>query len=110
MKRLFDQRNGITEYFHYDDTTGNVIIESVSDVEAEIEAAKAMRNDPQITKDGIKEGWWHIAHIPDSIILKMKFEDGVDVYDRNDWGKVGQLLNDKYSAFKLTDGKHKLKA
>ena len=110
MKRILDQYGGTLEYFHYDDQTDTMAIETVEDVEYAVEGAKAMRNDSEITKKGIKDGWWHVAHIPDSIILKMKFEDGVDVYDRNDWAKVGQLLNDKYAAFKLTDGKHKFKA
>lgn len=110
MKRLFDANGSTIEYFHYDDMSDEVTIETVEDVEPYIEAAKAMRNDDQVTKDGIKKGWWHVAHIPDSIILKMRYEDGVDIYDKNDWAKVGQLLNDKYSVFKLTDGKHKFKA
>ena len=108
-KRLFDQSEGVTEYFHYDDMTDTSFIETVQDVEPHIEMAKAIRNNQEITKQGIKDGWWHIGHLPDVIILKMKEEDGVDVFDRNHWPKVGQLLNDKYSAFKLTDGKHKFK-
>ncbi len=109
MKRLFDQVNGITEYFTYNDETGGFAIETVEDVEPQIEFARGMRNDPAITKQGIKKGWWHIAHLPDTIILKMKQEDGVDVFNPNDAAAVGKLLNDKYSKFKLTDGKHKLK-
>lgn len=109
-KRLFDKSGDTTEWFHYDDTSGDVTIETVQDVEPHIELAKKIRNDTEFSKKGIKDGWWHIGHLPDSIILKMRFEDGVDVFDKNDWPMVGKLLNDKYSAFKLTDGKHKFKA
>ena len=109
MKRLLshDPLTGITEIFHHDPITDESIIETVQDVEPSLELAKAMRNDEDYSKDGIKRDWWHIAHIPDSIILKMLYEDGVNIYDKNDWAAVGRLLNDKYSLFKTTDGRHK---
>jgi hypothetical protein len=68
-----------------------------------------MRNNPEVSKVGIKEGWWHYCHIPDIVILKMKQEDGVDVYDRNDFKAVGKLIESKYPYLKFTDGKHAFK-
>lgn len=112
MKRLLDHNpvTGLTEIFHYNESTDVSTIEVRQDVSGALELAKAMRNDEEYSKKGIKEDWWHLAHIPDSIILKMKFEDGVDVYDRNDWKAVGRLLDTKYSNFKTTSGKHKFKS
>jgi len=112
MKRLFDYNpsTGATETFEYNHETGGFSIETVEDVEPALEFARGMRNDPEITKQGIKNSWWHIAHLPDTIILKMRQEDGVDVYNPNHAEAVGRLLNDKYSKFKLTDGKHKIKS
>ena len=109
-KRLLDDSFGVSEFFHYDANSDTTIIETVQDVEPHIEFAKKVRNDPEITKKGIKGNWWHFAHLPDSIILKMKFEDGVDIYDQNDWPRIGKLIEEKYPAFKFTDGKHKFKA
>jgi len=109
MKRLLDKTDDVTEYFHYDELTDTSTIEVVQDVEPYIESAKAIRNETD-KSEGIKKGWWKYAHIPDSIILKMKFEDGVDIFDKNDWPKIGKLLDDKYAAFKVTDGRHKFKA
>ena len=109
MKRILSQENGITEIFHHDPYTDESIIETVEDVEPVLEMAKALRNNEDYSKEGIKRDWWHIGHIPDSIILKMRVEDGVDIYDKNDWEAVGKLLNDKYAHFKTTDGKHKFK-
>ena len=112
MKRLLDHNalTGLTEIFHYDEQTDTSSIEVVQDVSAAMDAALALRNDPNYSKDGIKQDWWHLAYIPEVIILKMKFEDGVDVYDRNDWKAVGRLLDSKYSNFKTTSGKHKFKS
>lgn len=109
MKRLLSNENGITEIFHHDPYTDESVIETVQDVEPYLEVAKALRNDDAYSKDGIKRDWWHLYHIPNIIIEKMRREDGVNIYDRNDWKKVGKLLNEKYPAFKTTDGKHKFK-
>ena len=111
MKRLLDHnpQTGLTEIFHYNEQTDTSTIEVVQDVSGIMDAAQKLRNDPNYSKDGIKKDWWHLAHIPDLIILKMKYEDGVDVYDRNDWQAVGRLLDTKYSNFKTTSGKHKFK-
>ena len=109
MKRILSNENGITEIFHYDEYTDESVIETVQDVEPYLEVAKALRNDDSYSSDGIKKDWWHLAHIPNIIIDKMFREDGVNIYDRNDWKKVGSLLNDKYANFRTTDGKHKFK-
>jgi hypothetical protein len=109
MKRILSQLDGITEIFHHDDLTDESVIETVQDVEPYLEVAKALRNDDSYSKDGIKRDWWHLAHIPNVILTKMYYEDGVNYLDRNDHEKVGELLNDKYSAFKTTYGKHKFK-
>lgn len=112
MKRVLDHnpQTGLTEIFHHNEATDTTTIEVVQDVSLAMDMAQALRNHDSYSKEGIKQDWWHLAHIPDSIILKMKFEDGVDVYDRNDWPAVGRLLNDKYSKFKTTSGKHKFKS
>lgn len=111
MKKLFDYNplTGLKQVFHHDPVTEESVIETTQDVEPYLEIAKAARNNEAYSDDGIKAGWWHLAYLPDSIILKMYNEDGVNVYDRNDWPKLSQLLEDKYSYFKMTDGKHKLK-
>jgi hypothetical protein len=111
MKKLldYDPLTGLTQIFHHDPLTEQSMIETRQDVEPYLEIAQAARNDANYSKDGIKKDWWHLAYLPDFIILKMINEDGVNIYNRNDWPKLGRLLNDKYSRFKMTDGTHKLK-
>lgn len=112
MKRILDHNplTGLTEIFHHDEATDVSTIQVVQDVSGIMDTAQKLRNHESYSKEGIKQDWWHLAHIPDLIILKMKYEDGVDVYDRNDWKAVGRLLDTKYSNFKTTSGKHKFKA
>jgi hypothetical protein len=112
MKRLLDHdpMTGITEYFHEDSQTGEWAIETVQDVRPSMEAARDMRNDPKHTKQGIKAGMWHYAHLDNVIITKMINEDGIDPYSPNDQKKLGQLLETKYKYCKVTDGYHKFKS
>ena len=112
MKRLLDHDplTGVTNYFHYDEHNDISTIETVQDVDGVLDMTQRVRNDNDATKKGIKGGWWHYAHLPDIVILKMIQEDGVNPYDLNDAKKVGQLVEDKYQYCKLTSGKHKFKA
>lgn len=73
MKRLldYDPETGVTEIFHYDNQTGDVHIETRQDVEPILERNKALRNDEEYTKKGIKEEMWHFAHIP--IVVQLKW-------------------------------------
>ena len=110
-KRLLDHDplTGRTDYFHYDEHNDRSTIETVQDVSSFLDVAKHVRNDDDATKKGIKGGWWHYAHLPDIVIMKMIQEEGVNPYDPNDAKKVGKLVEDKYQYCKLTTGKHKIK-
>lgn len=65
-KRLFDHDpfTGVTQYSYYDELTGDLTIETVQDVEAQLDMNKAEANDDDFTKKGIKEGMWKYADIP----------------------------------------------
>jgi len=112
MKRLldYDPLTGVKEIFHHDDKTGEWAIETQQDVTAQLEAAKDMRNDPDISNNGIKNGRWHYAHIPNLVMNMMINEDGVNPLDPNNATKVGQLIDTKYEYLKLTSGYHKFKS
>ena len=82
MKRILghDPDYGVTEIFHYDHTTGDVHIETVQDVEGHLDHTNELRNDEQYTRDGIKDGMWHYAHIP--IVVQMRW---LSEYGSKDW-------------------------
>lgn len=80
MKRLLghDPLTGITEYFHYDN--GDVHVETVQDVEPILDHNKNQSNDDELTKDGIKDGMWRYASIPNSVQIRWLSE-----YGMKDW-------------------------
>ena len=109
MKRVidYDPMTGITEIFHDDIGSDKWAIETVQNVGPQLEAAKDMRNDSENTKQGIKNGMWHYAHIPNMVITKMINEDGINPYNPNHATDLGKLIDRKYPYLKVTDGHHK---
>jgi len=89
-----DEVTGLDTYWQYDDLTGTFILEYRQDTEPLLEQNKAMANDDDYTKAGMKGEMWHYASVPNSLIVKWLVEDGIDFYDDNDWPKVLRKLND----------------
>lgn len=94
-KRLFDYDplTNTTQWFHYDPETRTSTIETVQDVEPYINYARELQNDPEYSKQGMKDEFWHVARIPNTIIEKWMVEDGIDVFNKDHWKKVKQKLN-----------------
>lgn len=95
-------------WFGYDDEKDKVLLYEEQDVEPYIEAAKQLQNDPEYSKKGIKNDWWHYGHIPMGIVHKWKVEKGVDVFNKDHVKAVLKLLNDpEYRWLKTTAGMHR---
>ena len=102
----YDPLTGITQYFHNDEITGKWAIETVQDVDPILDVNKALQNDEDYSKDGIKKEFWHVARIPVVIQEKWLREDGINIYNKDHWHKVKQKLNDPdYLYLKTTTGK-----
>jgi hypothetical protein len=98
LKRLFDHdpQTGVTEIFHYDPMTGDARIETVQDVSPEIELNKALQNNEDYTKHGIKNEMWHYANIPVVIQLQwlQKYGPENDPMKKGNEKLLFRLLND----------------
>jgi len=92
MKRLLDvQPDGIVEWFHFDEETGNFAIEAVQDVQPALDANRARAN----SHDGFSPAreLREIAEIPAIIIVKW-LNEGINIFDRNHWPAVKRKLRD----------------
>lgn len=107
MKRLldFDPLTREAVWFEMNDD-GIVTLHHEQDVSHIIEANKMMQNETEYTKQGIKDGWWHYARVPNNIVHKWLVEEGVNFFDKNDRKKVFQLLNSPEYRFLKTTTKH----
>jgi len=107
-KRLLDY-NSITglETWYSVDSDGTEIIEYTSDAEPILEVNKALQNETDHTKKGIKDGFWHYASIPAGVQMKWYVEEGIDVYNKDHMPRVLKKLQDRdYMHLKTTTKVH----
>lgn len=93
----FDAMTGISTFHDYDHQTKVTTISYRGDSTAVLERNKKLYNDPEYKKAGMASGLVHYASIPPAVELKWRIEDGIDIYDKNNWGPNGPIarkLND----------------
>ncbi len=100
----YNPHTGMTTYHAEED--GKQIISYEQDVSGALELAKALRNDEEYSKRGIKQELWHVATIPDSILMKVWVEEKCNPYTREGTKRLANIIHSKYPAFKVTTKKH----
>ena len=106
--RLLDKQPGSTleTWHHYDTATDETVVETRQNCDLLLDTNKAMANDPDSKRMGIKKEWWRVACIPNVLIEKWRIEKGINVFDANDTKKVKQLLQDPdYRFLRTSPGK-----
>ncbi len=78
------------------------------DVEPTLNFAKALRNDG-LTDAGMKRDLWLYASIPPVVIMKLRLEYGVDVFNKNHQKRLFELLNTEFRYLKTTEKMHTVK-
>jgi hypothetical protein len=91
--------------------TGRLQIHYRQDVEPIIELAKYERLNGLADKAGkeSKQDVYLYARIPPVIILKLKYEHGVDIFKRDHMKRALKIINEQYPYLKCTDKVHNLK-
>jgi hypothetical protein len=108
MKRLLDfdpiSHEAVT---FIDNNDGTFSLRHEQPVEAILDRNKAIANDEDFTKKGIKEDYWKYATIPNIVAYKWKKELGVDIFNRDHKKKMFQLINSpEYRYLKTTSKTH----
>jgi hypothetical protein len=107
MRLLEIKQDGTEVWFEHDPIEKkNRILYKNPDVEPVLEYCKALRLATEYSKKGIKRDWWHYAHIPNWLLMKLRFEYGLDPWDKNNRKRVFEIINRDFPALKVTEGKH----
>lgn len=106
-KRLldFNPLTGESVFMQTDNDQMRIVHEQ--DVTSIIDGNKRLANDPQITRDGIKNDMLLYASIPNTLIVKWKQELGLDVFNKAHRNRLFKLLNSpEYKYLKTTTLTH----
>lgn len=98
----YDRANGIRTYFEGDANTWRFRYDFDS-VAPSLDYSKALQNEPEHWKKGVKQEMAHYAHIPASLLLKWHIE-GVDITDQQ--SLFAQVNKREYSYLKTTNKIH----
>ena len=111
-KRLLnvDPVTGLQTWHEYDYLTDTTTVSYAGDPTPILETNKAMQNDPEFSKKGIKDGFWLYASIPAEVQVKWLIEHKVDILNKEHGPRISRLLNDpEYQYLKTTTGRHQFK-
>ena len=108
MPILFDHNaeTGLTEWFDYDPINDQVRITASQDVTAFLDHMQAVRNDPSISENGMKEEWWHYASIPEVVEIALR-NKGLKLEDKNHTKAILREINSNFPYLKATDKWHR---
>jgi hypothetical protein len=92
--------------------TGKLQIHYRQDVEPILELAKYERINGIADKAGkeSKQDVYLYARIPPVIILKLKYEYGIDIFKRDHMKRALEVINRDFPALKCTDKLHNIKS
>jgi hypothetical protein len=92
-KRLFDhdQQRGLK--IVWEDTSDGFVLHYEQDAQPIVDSNKAKANAGRDYYARDKD-MWRVASIPIAIQYKWLIEDGLDVHDPDQWGRVARKLND----------------
>lgn len=96
----FDPVTGISHYTDYDETTGNMKIRYVQDVQPILDYTRALAADGG-TDQGIKKGFWLYAKIPAVVQVHLKLK-GIDINDPSATKRIIEEINTNFPHLRTT--------
>lgn len=106
----YDPLRGVTQLYDFDEQSCKEHIHYTQDVEPILDLTKIERNEGLSDARWRKKGMALYARIPPVIILKLKYEHGVDIFKRDHLAKAFQLINSEYPHLKTTNMTHTVKS
>jgi hypothetical protein len=104
---LFDvnPHTRVVKKLDYDESTDKYTMQTTQDVSHILDKCKALRNETDYSKIGIKKDMWHYCTIPEEVIVELR-NKGIDIYRREDHPRMFAEINSNYPHLKCTDLTH----
>lgn len=97
-----DPLTGVTETFDYDPVMDRMAISYSQDVSHMLDRMNAIRNNPDIWKDGVKNSWALYAQLPTVVQMEL-INKGFKLDGKDDTKKLFKEINQNYPFLKATD-------
>lgn len=82
---------------------GSFKVHQSQDIESILRYTKALANNQQYKREGIKNDAYHFARVPNSILHEMLVKHGVNWMVNEDMPKIERLLQTEYKHFLTVD-------
>lgn len=101
----YDQLTGLRTRIASED--GEMRVNYTQDISAALEYTAKLRNSPEYAKQGIKDNFQHVAHIPNAVCLQIRSDGGPDPFSCPPKELLAYLRKnrDKYGYLFVTEGK-----
>lgn len=93
-----------TTFHDNPDNEAQALIHQSQDVEPYLEYAKAMRNDEEYTRQGIKNNFWHVGTLP-MIVVARWAKEGFDITTADTKSLMAKIQSDPMAQGFLTTNK-----
>ena len=102
----YDPITGIKTFVEYNAADDLIVVKEEQDVTSLLDRNKALFNEPDHRKHGMKECFMHAATIPPILIHKWLKEEGIDFFKKEHWPRVQKKLNDpEYRYLRTSTGR-----
>ncbi len=93
-KRLldYDPLTGVKTFHEYDHSSKKTYITQEQDVQKILERNKALANNSDYKRQGIKDDWYHFATVPNTVIVEWRTKYNLDISNKEDLPKIEKLL------------------
>jgi hypothetical protein len=102
----YDTETGVQTMFDYDPINDQVHLTYQQDVSTLLDYMKDVRNNPQISAQGIKEEWWHYCKIPEVVEMEL-MRRGLYLHKPDDMKAILKIINSEFPYLKATDKWHR---
>lgn len=102
----YDAETGVKTMFDYDPIKDEVHMSYEQDVSGFLDRMQDIRNNPEISANGIKEDWWHYCSIPPVVEMEL-MKKGLYLHRPDDMKEILKIINSDYPYLKATDKWHR---
>lgn len=93
-------------FYDYDPVRDQAFLTYTQDVSHFLDRMQAIRNNPDICKQGMKEEWWYYCSIPEVIELDL-MKKGLFLHNKHQTKDILKEINTNYPKLRATEKWHR---